>query len=173
MKKYFNSMLMVCLLAFTSMQMAQATSVYESFSTVPGFPGIAPATFSETDTFWVDAGHDYLAVLTDIGTVVAPIFDNFDALSMVVLDDYLDPVDFLALAPVSGSGYTSVSFSFTAATSTFYNVSLAGITDAMSTYTAVITDIDEGMSPVPVPSAILLMGSAMFALVGLGRRKIL
>jgi len=172
MKKYYSFILMACLLALSSIQIAQATSVYESFDTVTGFSGIAPATFSKNDTFWVDAGHDYLTVLTDIGTVAAPIIDNFDGLSMVVLDDSLGLVDTLALAPVSGTGYSSVSFSFTAANSAFYSVSLGGITDAISTYTAVITDIEGGMAPVPVPSAILLMGSAMFALVGLGRRKI-
>lgn len=172
MKKYFSSILIACLLVFASMQTAQASSVYESFGTITGFSGVAPATFSEADTFWVDAGHDYLAILTDIGTVAAPIIDNFDGLSMVVLDDSLGLVDTLALAPVSGSGYASVSFSFTAATSAFYNVSLGGITDAISTYTAIISGVDTDMAPVPVPSAILLMGSAMFALVGLGRRKI-
>jgi len=171
MKKYFSTMLVTCLLAFSSMQMAQASSVYESFGTIIG-SSTTPATFSVTDTFWVDAGHDYLAVLTDIGTVAAPVIDNFDGLTMTVFDESLGLIDALFLVPASESGYASVSFGFTATTSAFYNVSLGGITDALSTYTAVITDLDADMAPVPVPSAILFMGTAMFALVGLGRRKI-
>jgi len=153
------------------MQMAQASLVYESFGTIIGAP-TASASLSTTDVFWVDAGHEYLAVLTDIGTVVAPVIDNFDALTMTVFDGSLSLVDALAMVPTAESGYAAVSFGFTAATSAFYNVSLGGITDAISTYTAVVIDLDADIAPVPVPSAILFMGTAMFALVGLGRRKI-
>jgi len=165
----FKSMLTICLLAFASMQTAQAVAVYNSASAVAGTDS-APASFSTLEQFEVTGGSSYLATLTDIGTVFLPVIDNFDALSMVILDDTYAVVGSpLLLAPTSGSGPASVSFTFTALSDAFYSVVLGGTTDALSTYTATIMTVSA--SPVPVPGAIWFLGTGMFALVGFGRRK--
>ncbi len=160
MKKSFSYILAIFLFAFASLQSAQATIVYDSH-------GSTFANFTVADQFWVDAGQEYKATLTDQGAVALPFVDNFDALLMTVYTEDVSAMALgsLTLTPASGSGFDSVSFNFVALTSDFYNVSLAGITDSLSSYGATI-------SAVPVPSAIWFMGSALFALVGLGRRKI-
>lgn len=167
----FKHIFAICLLAFASMQSAQAM-VYSSVGTVPGTLS-AQGTLSVYETFQVEAGVEYLATLTDIGTVFLPVIDNFDALSMVIFDDSLDVVNTpLMLAPASGIGEKSVYFSFTAISDAVYSVALGGATDAISTYVATISTVDTGASPVPAPAAIWFMGSGMIALVGFGRRKI-
>ncbi len=160
MKKNFGYILAIFLFAFASLQSAQATIVYDTH-------GSTFANFTITDNFWVDAGQEYRATLTDQGAVALPFVDNFDALLMTVYtEDVAAPsLGSLALVPTSGSGFDSVSFSFVALTSDYYHVALAGATDSLSSYGATI-------SAVPVPGAIWFMGSALFALVGLGRRKI-
>ena len=167
----FKHIFAVCLLAFASMQSAQAM-VFSSAGAVPGTLS-SPATVSIFETFEVEAGMEYLATLTDVGTVLLPVIDNFDSLSMVILDDSFATVGTpLLLASASGTGETSVSFSFTAISDAVYSVALGGATDALSTYVATISAVETGASPVPVPAAIWFMGSGMMALVGFGRRKI-
>jgi hypothetical protein len=154
----------ICLLAFASMQSAQATMVYSSAGAVPG-TSAAPATLSVFDTFEVEGGMEYLATLSDIGTVFLPVIDNFDSLSMVILDDSFTVVGTpLLLAPVSGTGEVAISFSFTAISDAIYSIALGGATDSISTYVATV-------AAVPVPASIWFMGSAVFALVGFNRRK--
>ncbi len=160
----FKHVFAICLLAFASMQSAQAM-VYSSAGTISG-TSASEATLSIFDTFEVEAGMEYLAKLTDIGTVLLPVIDNFDSLSMVIFDDSYSVVGTpLLLAPASATGPASVSFSFTALTDATYSIALGGATDTLSTYVSTVT-------AVPVPAAAWLMGSAMFALVGFGRRKI-
>ena len=160
MKKNFGYILVTFLFAFASLQSAQATIAYDSH-------GSTFANFTVADNFWVNAGQEYKATLTDQGPVALPFVDNFDALLMTVYtEDVSAPsLGSLTLVPTSGSGFASVSFNFVALTSDYYNVSLAGITDSLSSYGATV-------SAVPVPGAVWFMGSALFALVGLGRRKI-
>jgi len=161
----FKHVFAICLLAFASMQSAQATIVYSSAGAVPG-TSTTPATLSVFDTFEVEGGMEYLTTLTDIGTVLLPVIDNFDSLSMVILDNSFAVVGTpLLLAPASGTGETSVSYSFTAISDAVYSIALGGATDSISTYVATV-------AAVPVPASIWFMGSAMFALVGLSRRKI-
>ncbi len=167
----FKQAFVICLLAIASMQSAQAM-VFSSAGTVPGTLG-NPATLSIMETFEVEMGGEYLAVLTDIGTVLSPVIDNFDSLSMVVLDDSFNVVGApLLLAPATGSGEASVSFSFSAIANAVYSVALGGATDSLSTYVATISAVGTDASPVPVPAAIWFMASGMFALIGFGRRKI-
>lgn len=159
----------ICLLIFTSLQTAQAKVIYSSVETVTG-TATSAGSFNILDDFDVETGMTYLATLTDTGTVAAPIVDNFDGLSMVILDSFFSQVGTsLALAPTSGSGKASISFSFTALEDSSFYVALGGITDSLSTYVATIVTTEA--SPVPVPAAVWFFGSAILTLVGFRQRK--
>lgn len=159
----------ICLLIFASSQTAQAKVLFSSVKTVAGSLG-SPESFTKFDGFKVKVGNTYLTTLTDLGTVASPTVDNFDALSLVILDDSFSQVGTsLALAPLSSSGKTSISFSFTTLYDSTFYISLGGITDALSTYAATIISTDA--SPVPVPATVWFFGSAILTLVGFRQRK--
>lgn len=161
--------LIICLLAFASIQTLKAEVIYHSIGTIAGTLE-APEGFEILDDFTVESGTTYRATLTDIGTVASPSVDNFDGLSMVIFDEVFSQVgDFLALAPISGSGKASTSFTFTALEDALFFVALGGTTDALSTYVATISALP--VSEVPVPAAIWLFGSAIFSLLGFTRYK--
>lgn len=148
-------LLAICVMSFGLMQSANASIVYSSFGTT--------GDFSITEVFDVEAGQEYKASLTDVGTVALPVFDNFDGLSMVIFDETFDVVEALLLTPASESGFDSVMFTFTPSADATYSIAVAGTTDVLSTYTAVVSEV-------PVPPAFLLMGSALLGLVSIGKR---
>ncbi len=153
----FKYLLTVLVISLGLMQSANASVVFSSFGTT--------GDFSITEEFFVEAGLEYEAKLTDVGTVALPVFDNFDGLSLVIFDESFAVVGApLLLTPASESGYTSAMFSFVAAEDAIYSIAVAGTTDALSTYTAVV-------SQVPVPPAFLLLGSALLGLVSIGKRN--
>lgn len=159
----------ICLLVFASFQTAQAKVIYKSVETITGSLA-TPESFNIFDDFEVESGTTYLATITDIGTVAAPTVDNFDGLSMVILNNFYSQIgSSLALAPTSGSGKTSLSFSFTVIEDSNFFVSLGGITDSLSTYVATIVSTEA--SPVPVPAAVWFFGSALLTLIGFKQRK--
>ncbi len=152
----------ICLVAFASMQSAQAGLVYSSGSVVPSNPG----SFQVSGMFSVEAGEEYKASISDV-------FDSFDVYSMTVVDQNFDLVDSAFSNSGAGDGDSYLSFVFTAISDAVYSVFLGGENSSHSLYLAKIESLPStGANPVPVPGAIWFMGSAIFALVGLGRRKV-
>lgn len=156
----FKHVFAICLLAIASMQSVQAGIAYED-------GGVASpiATLSVFESFEVEAGVDYFASFSDI-------FDNFTSSTIVVLDNDFNEVG-SAMSLVAGDGgeATSIGFEFQALADALYYVILGGESPSLSVYAARIETVGVGGSPVPVPAAVWFMGSAVFALVGFGRRK--
>jgi len=152
----------ICLFAIASMQSAQAGIVYSSGSAV------LPNGFVESGTFLVEAGEEYTASLTDV-------FDSFDVYSMTVVSEVNGLVGSAWSNAGASDGNNVLSFVFTATSDAIYSVFLGGQTTSLSTYIATIESMTPStggnVNPVPVPGAVWFMGSAIFALVGLGRRK--
>lgn len=157
----FKRIFAICLIAFASLQSAQATVIYSSGSVVPSNIG----SFTVSDTFTVEEGIEYSASFIDV-------FQNFDRFSMTVVDNDFNVVG----SAISADDDTSLSFEFTAFSDAIYSVFLGGETESLSTYIAKIETVmpgqDDGdVNPIPVPGAVWMMGSAIIALVGFGRRK--
>ncbi len=146
----FKRICAICLLAFASMQSAQANIVFSEIGGVAGTADAA-ASFVLTDVFSVDAGVEYKAMFTDV-------FANFNSFTMAVFDDNSSVVGSF------NSFGSSDMFSFIAASSSDFTVVVSGETDFLSTYAATI-------KAVPVPAAVWFFGSAIITLAGFGRRK--
>ena len=151
----FKSIFAICLLAFASMQSAQAMPVFSEAGAVAGTADAA-ASFVSMETFTVESGGIYKAMFTDV-------FSNFNSFSMTVLDENGIPELGSFLSFGSSDMFTFLVDSTPGATFD-YKVIIAGESDFLSTYSATI-------SAVPVPAAVWFFGSAMITLAGFGRRK--
>lgn len=153
----FRSFLAIFLVwvAFSSVSHAQL--VYSSFGTLQDF--------SLTDSFYVEGGQEYLARLTDVGTIDSPTFDNFVGLSMVIFDEEKNVIEQpLILTPDAGSGPVSNGFIFIPLADALYSVALAGQSEQLSTYTAII-------AKVPIPQPVWLFCTALLGLVSVGHGR--